>query len=194
MYRWKRSSIALLFAASTLTACGYQNEPTADRSVEAEPVQASRSVNKSYKTVEMYNQKEEKIGEAQISETPKGVMIQLKVSNLSPGVHGYHIHETGKCDAPDFKSAGEHYNPVSKEHGFHNPKGYHAGDLPNLEVDEDGMVAKTTYTKHVTLQKGAANTLLDEDGSALVIHAKADDYKTNPSGDSGERIACGVIK
>lgn len=196
MNKWLISTVASFLVISGLAACTYEDQQKAGEA-ESVPVNVSNPTNKqtqNYKTVEIFNSNKEKIGQARLGETPKGVMVQLKVSNLSPGIHGYHIHEIGKCEAPDFKSAGEHFNPVSKEHGFENPKGYHAGDLPNINVDEDGMISMTTITKHVTLQKGKANSLLDKDGSALVIHEKADDYKSNPSGDSGARIACGVIK
>jgi Cu-Zn family superoxide dismutase len=196
MYKWLISTVATFLVISGLAACAYQDQQKAEKA-ESVPVNVSNPTHKqtqNYKTVEIFNRNKEKIGQARLAETPKGVMIQLKVSNLTPGIHGYHIHETGKCEAPDFKSAGEHFNPVTKEHGFENPKGYHAGDLPNINVDEDGIISMTTITKHVTVQKGKANSLLDKDGSSLVIHEKADDYKTNPSGDSGARIACGVIK
>ncbi|WP_408005306.1 superoxide dismutase family protein [Pseudalkalibacillus berkeleyi] len=193
MNHWFMWSIASFLILSGLAACAYENQRSANEN-DTVPVNISDASNQNYKQVDLYNNSKEKIGQARLAETPKGVMIQMKVSNLSPGVHGYHIHETGSCEAPDFKSAGEHYNPLTKEHGFNNPKGYHAGDLPNLKVDEDGMVSFTTYTKHVTLEKGKSNTLLDEDGSALVIHEKADDYKSNPSGESGKRVACGVIR
>ncbi|MGM7702495.1 superoxide dismutase family protein [Pseudalkalibacillus sp. Hm43] len=196
MNKWLISTFAAFLVISGLAACAYQDQQQAKEN-ESVPVNVSNQANhhtQSYKDVEIFNPDKEKIGHARLAQTPKGVMIQLKVSNISPGVHGYHIHETGKCEAPDFKSAGEHFNPVTKEHGFENPKGYHAGDLPNLKVDEDGMVSMTTITKHVTLEKGKANSLVDKDGSALVIHEKADDYKTNPAGDAGARIACGVIK
>jgi Cu-Zn family superoxide dismutase len=194
MKKWMIGSVASFLILSSLAIWGYgDRQEAAD---EAVPVNASTAPQhaKQFKMIDMYNSQKQKIGHARLSETAKGLKIQLKVSNLSPGVHGYHIHETGKCIAPDFKSAGDHFNPASKEHGFHNPKGYHAGDLPNLKVDKDGMVALTTYTKHATLVKGKPHSLLDRDGSALVIHEKADDYKTNPAGNAGARVACGVIK
>ena len=93
-----------------------------------------------------------------------------------------------------FKSAGAHFNPANKEHGFENPKGFHIGDLPNLEVDAEGKVTAEVTTALVTLKPDVSNSLLDSDGSSLVIHEKADDYKTDPAGDSGNRIACSVIK
>ncbi|WP_257351248.1 superoxide dismutase family protein [Pseudalkalibacillus decolorationis] len=180
-----------------VTACGSQGTSEAEQ-VESKPTASQfaseNSNHPASATAELYNAQKEKIGTAQFTETKQGVEIHLKASKLSPGKHGFHIHETGKCTPPDFKSAGEHFNPTSKEHGFENPQGFHAGDLPNIEVGQDGMVETTMVTKKVTLQKGKPNSLFDKDGSALVIHAKPDDYKTNPAGAAGKRVACGVIK
>lgn len=123
------------------------------------------------------------------------VTIQVGVSadsGLAPGEHGIHIHETGQCDAPDFESAGGHYNPTDAQHGLLNPEGPHAGDLPNLIVAQDGTVDYLVTTGLVTLSDGDTS-LFDGDGSALMIHEGADDYITDSSGDSGGRVACGVI-
>lgn len=120
--------------------------------------------------------------------------IHLEAEKLAPGKHGIHFHNVGKCDTPDFKTAGDHFNPTSKQHGFNNPKGYHSGDLPNINVNEDGKVDADITSAHVTLLRGKPNSLLKEGGTAIVIHEKEDDYMTDPSGNSGNRIACGVIK
>lgn len=101
--------------------------------------------------------------------------------------------KTGQCDTPDFKSAGGHYNPTGNQHGWGNPEGHHAGDLPNAHVHEDGRLAIEYFTNAVTLGEGNT-TLFDGDGSAIVMHAGADDYQTDPAGDAGARIACGVIE
>ena len=133
-----------------------------------------------------------KVGTAKLKDTPKGVSLALDVSNLPPGVHGFHIHAVGKCDPPDFKSAGGHFNPEGKKHGWENPEGHHAGDLQNLTVDAQGKAKVTIVVPGVILGDGP-NSLFQPQGTALVIHASPDDMKTDPSGNSGDRIACGVI-
>ena len=144
-------------------------------------------------TAALSNSSGEQIGNATLVETLEGVTISLRASNLPPGKHGLHFHETGICTLPDFKTAGEHFNPKRKEHGMKNPKGPHAGDLPDIEVKDDGTVLTEIKTKSVTLKKGR-NSLLKRGETALVIHAKSDDQLTDPSGDSGDRIACGVVE
>lgn len=143
--------------------------------------------------VTMYNQDKEKVGTATIRSVYTGLNVTLDASDLQPGMHGFHIHENGICEAPDFESAGGHFNPTDAKHGFDHPEGPHAGDLPNIEVDQDGNVVADVTADMVTLEKGKVNSLLKEGGTALMIHSKADDYESQPSGDAGERIACGVI-
>lgn len=135
----------------------------------------------------------QKIGTATFSQTDSGVEIKLDVSQLPSGTHGIHVHSVGKCEGPDFKSAGGHLNPEGKKHGTENPEGPHAGDMSNIEVGSDGQAHTTIIAKGVTLGSGP-NSLFHDGGTALVIHEKADDYKTDPSGNSGNRIACGVIQ
>jgi len=133
------------------------------------------------------------IGTAVLAEQKDGVVITLKVAGLTPGKHGFHIHETGTCDPPEFKLAGSHFNPYKKHHGAKSPQGSHAGDLPNLEVKEDGTAEITAVARQVTLGKGPAS-LLKEGGTALVIHGKPDDYVSDPAGNAGPRVACGEIR
>ncbi|WP_119083001.1 superoxide dismutase family protein [Altererythrobacter sp. B11] len=125
-----------------------------------------------------------------VTATPSanGILISLNVTGLPAGEHGAHVHTVGKCEGPDFKSAEGHWNPSDQKHGLEDPAGQHAGDMPNLVVGEDG-----SGTLEYTLQGGTFEGLLDSDGSALVVHAGRDDQKTDPSGDSGDRIACGVF-
>lgn len=134
------------------------------------------------------------IGEVTLTEGEDGVSIRVRADRLAPGAHGFHIHEKGECTTPNFESAGGHFNPTGKEHGFENPKGFHLGDLPNIEVEADGTVDVIVTTAEVTLEKGKENSILDKDGSTIMIHEQADDYETDPAGDSGDRIACAVIK
>lgn len=135
------------------------------------------------------------IGSAELVQTPnEAVLIRLTVEGLEPGTHAFHIHETGVCTPPDFSSAGGHYAPHGRSHGIFHEDGEHGGDLLNLQVPESGRVQTERLAPHVTLVPGAAGFLLDDDGSALVIHAGADDYESQPSGDAGSRVACGVIR
>ncbi|TCP29831.1 Cu-Zn family superoxide dismutase [Scopulibacillus darangshiensis] len=144
--------------------------------------------------VMLKNSKGQTVGQASLAETEKGVRIYLHAEGLKPGLHGIHFHEKGVCQLPDFKSAGGHFNPFGKEHGLENPKGPHAGDMENIFVDSKGKVNTSFVNPRVTLVKGERNSLRDQNGSALIIHEGADDQKTNPSGDSGSRVICGVIK
>lgn len=145
-------------------------------------------------TVKIINSKGENIGTASLSQVGDKVQVLIEAQNLPPGTHGTHFHEVGRCDTPDFKTAGEHLNPRHKQHGFKNPKGFHAGDLPNIEVGTDGKVRANLATKEVTFEKGKPNSLLRPGGISLIIHEKADDYFTDPSGNSGGRIACAAIQ
>lgn len=142
---------------------------------------------------EIQNGQGEKIGTATLTEGADGVKIAIVVSKLSPGPHGLHIHAAGKCEGPDFKSAGGHLNPEGKKHGLKSPEGPHAGDLPNLMVGSDGSAKTEVTTKQVTFKEGK-NSLLQPEGTALVIHVAEDDEKTDPIGNAGPRAACGVIK
>ena len=143
--------------------------------------------------VALHNAQGEQIGSVTLTEEEaSGVFIRGSVSKLPPGAHGFHIHDVGKCEPPDFMSAGPHFNPTDKQHGAKNPAGPHAGDLPDLTVGPDGSAQVNVVAPHVTLGSGP-ETLLISQGTALVIHANADDGATDPDGNAGARIACGVI-
>jgi Cu-Zn family superoxide dismutase len=133
------------------------------------------------------------VGEITLTQTPGGVLMDATITGLPPGDHAIHLHAVGRCEAPAFTSAGGHYNPTGAEHGFENPKGPHAGDLPNIHVPRDGRLHVEYMLPGVKLE-GGATALLDADGAAVVVHARPDDYRTNPAGAAGDRIACGVIR
>jgi Cu-Zn family superoxide dismutase len=133
------------------------------------------------------------VGSANLTQTPHGVLINVAVKGLPPGEHAFHVHAVGKCEPP-FTSAGGHFNPAGKKHGMLAAEGFHAGDMPNLHVPQSGDLTVEVINADITLEKGKPNSVFDADGSAIVIHAKSDDYKTDPAGDAGGRIACGVIK
>ena len=132
------------------------------------------------------------VGAASFQRVAEGVEIRARFRGLPPGAHGYHVHAVGRCDAPSFSSAGEHFNPTEREHGLQSPRGHHLGDLPNLIVGEDGTASMTAIARFTTLAAGEFS-LFDIDGSSLLIHANADDEVTDPSGNSGDAIACGVL-
>lgn len=142
--------------------------------------------------VELKDAQGKVVGSVILWDQGPGIGLELHLHDLVPGEHAIHFHQVPKCEAPDFKSAGGHFNPEGKKHGFDSPDGHHAGDMKNFTVDAQGKAKGRLEDKDVTLMDGP-HSLLSNGGTAIVIHAKADDYKTDPSGSSGDRVACGVI-
>ena len=133
------------------------------------------------------------VGAVELTQTPTGVLLKASVKGLPPGEHAFHVHAVGKCDPP-FDSAGGHFNPDGKKHGLMVLEGHHAGDMPNLHIPQSGELVVEVLNPAVTLEQGKPNSIFGPNGTAIVIHARVDDYKTDPAGNAGGRIACGVIK
>lgn len=179
--------IGAVVLALGLAACTADrpNDAASDRTAEKSAARSAQAT--------LIDRDGQAVGTARLSERENGVLIAIEVQGLPQGRLGYHIHAVGRCEPPAFQSAGGHFNPGDRQHGMENPSGVHAGDLPNLRVGADGTGKLTVLNPHVSLS-GGPNALLDDDGAALMIHAGPDDYFTDPAGDSGDRIACGVIE
>jgi Cu-Zn family superoxide dismutase len=153
------------------------------------PYKITRMVSEKMAMVHMVNANGELTGHITLLETTGGLKIAVQVMGLKPGAHGIHFHSIGKCIGPDFKSAGDHFNPTKKMHGMKNPKGFHSGDLLNVTAASDGTVSAV-----LTSTKLKIRDLFKPGGTAIVIHAGMDDYYSQPSGKSGDRIYCGVVE
>ena len=141
---------------------------------------------------ELKNAQGESVGSAVLRQEDGRVRIVVQAGGLPPGRHGVHVHAVGQCEAPSFQSAGDHFNPLGKKHGLENSEGAHGGDLPDLEADASGRTEYVAVTDRITLATGPTS-IFDTDGSAVVIHEKPDDQRTDPSGNSGERLLCGLL-
>lgn len=145
-------------------------------------------------TVDLLDGQGENVGVARLTQDGEGVQVAVRVTGLQPGEHGFHVHETGSCELPDFTSAGGHFSPLDRQHGTENPQGSHAGDMPNIRAGEDGTADTTFVYTGITMRADAETSIFREGGTALVVHEGPDDYMTDPSGDAGSRVACGVIE
>lgn len=184
--------LILILMTVFLSGCQLTGERDGDTDLEKNAVEVNALAEKT--VVTLVNSEGMQIATATLSEQSLGgVKIILEADSLPPGEHGFHIHDQGACVPPDFKSAGSHYNPTNSQHGFDNPKGPHAGDLKNITVEADGTVYAELEAPMVTLNPDGENTLFTDEGTTLVIHSDPDDYVSQPAGNAGARIACGVI-
>lgn len=192
----KKLVYLLILTSILLVGCNQKiNEPEAEMNEGDRDELQEQEVHGEMKQleVELINTDGVGVGVATLKEKSEGVQIELDAHHLEPGLHGFHIHERGLCEAPTFESAGGHFNPTNKQHGFDNPDGPHAGDMLNIEVKEDGTVTANLVNEMVTLKEGVAHSLIGKEGSSLMIHADPDDYVSQPAGNAGDRIVCGVI-
>jgi len=148
---------------------------------------AAASAQETAATAGMQNLDGQSVGQVRLQETPNGLIVTAELTGLPEGPHGFHIHAVGQCEAP-FQSAGGHFNPDGHQHGMQNPQGRHAGDLPNIHVPASGELTVEYFLVGLSL-----DDLFGTDGTSMVVHAGADDYATDPAGDAGDRIACGVV-
>ncbi|HEX2803391.1 MAG TPA: superoxide dismutase family protein [Sphingomicrobium sp.] len=186
------TAFTLTAAAALLSACGGAEEGAENRSGDSGQLAEAPAV-------PMVNASGAIIGQVRGGDSEGGATLLIEARGLPPGVHGIHIHDVGLCEPPGFTTAGSHWNPTGAEHGGDNPKGAHMGDLQNVTVADDGtlrvqVVAPGTYLRTAGRDANAgARQILDASGASIVIHAKPDDQKTDPSGNSGDRIACAVL-
>jgi Cu-Zn family superoxide dismutase len=185
---------SLLASTATLLACGDAGRRDAGRdTVQPGTAQDSPAAGAAASgvTVQMFDAVGKDLGTLTLTEAGPTITVVGRISGLPPGEHAIHLHTAGRCDRPKFEAAGDHWNPTKRQHGTDNPKGPHLGDLPNLTVGQDRSATIEATTPGGTLR--GENALLDSDGAAVVVHAKRDDYKSQPAGNSGDRIACGVV-
>jgi Cu-Zn family superoxide dismutase len=199
-----RAAAALLVLAAVAAGCE-RNEPgetatnpTVDSAIASVTGDEVRDTVQTlgdtayFRVARMVDAQGREVGTLRLVDHPGSIGVTGQLTGVPPGPHGIHIHETGRCDPPAFESAGGHWNPQGRQHGLENPQGPHLGDMPNVEADANGIAEVNVNTPAGSL-RGDAGTM-DADGGAVVLHAGPDDHRTDPSGDSGDRIACGVIE
>ena len=189
--------VAIATLSLVLAGCGTEQPPTEQPAVNEQtagtlPAGDISGSAEETRTAALRTADGDARGQATVAQVGDGISVRVEAMNMAPGIYAAHIHTTGRCDPPAFESAGGHWNPTSQQHGRENPQGPHKGDLPNLTIGQDGrgVVEFTIAGASVT---GGAAAMLDADGAAMMIHEKADDYRTDPSGDAGARIACGTF-
>ena len=185
-----RHVIVAFAGLAVVSACSPKADKATDTAAPA-PATAADTSKTGGTTVAMRDSAGHDLGTLTLSDVQGGIMIMGNLHGVAPGEHGIHLHMTGSC-TPTFAAAGGHWNPTNKEHGKDNPKGPHMGDLMNITVAKDSTVSVMVTSPGGTLK--GADALLDADGAAVVIHAKADDYKSQPAGNAGDRVACGAVK
>lgn len=178
----RRTGMAIL-AALAAGACSTAGREQAAADAPPEPSVAQADIRDSSGRT---------VARASVSEVGDALRVRIEAAGLAPGIYGAHVHSAGRCDAPAFESAGPHWNPTGRQHGRDNPGGQHLGDLPNLMVGTDGR-GSFEFTIAGAALSGGPRPVLDGDGASVVVHARADDYRTDPSGNSGARVACGVV-
>jgi superoxide dismutase, Cu-Zn family len=189
-----RNPIAFLVVGTLLsTACGdgSRREPGTDRAA-GDTAAAGADTASGNVTAQVRDASGKELGSLTLSEIAGKIAVAGRLTGLPPGEHAIHLHSAGRCDPPKFEGAGDHWNPTNAAHGTRNPKGPHLGDLPNLTVGRDSSTPVQATSPGGTLR--GQNPLLDSDGASVVVHAKADDYRSQPSGNSGDKIACGVVE
>jgi Cu-Zn family superoxide dismutase len=179
-----RTRTILIACSVSLAACG-RDTGRADRDTAS-----ARAADTTAVTAAVHDASGRSLGMLTLAEAAQGISVTGRLTGLPPGEHAIHVHGTGRCEPP-FESAGDHWNPTNRQHGTQNPQGHHLGDLPNVSVGSDSAVVVQVSTTGGTLR--GTNALLDADGAALVVHARADDYRTDPAGNAGDRVACGVV-
>lgn len=208
MKKWQTMAFAAT-AGLLLAACGEETAPETQQNPDDDTAEEEGAVEEEGATeetnevgtdpemaslqIEMYNSDSEIVGTATFDESEEGVMLHLNLEDVPAGEFGMHIHEVGEATPPSFEDAGDHFNPTDAEHGFDSEDGHHLGDLPNLEVPENGVVNETIEIPDVSLLPDAEYTLATEEGTSLIIHTEPDDYESQPSGEAGERMIGGVI-